>query len=700
MVRADKSLPRLSFELATASFVVLVQELALIRWLPAQVRVLAYFPNLVLLSAFLGLGLGSLRAGHGSLLWAWPASLLLLALSAAGASRVAFTAQSASEHLFLLYYDLPQGAPVFEGIGLPIVVSFVLGALSFVPLGQAVAERLNAFRARSSPLWGYSWDILGSLIGVIAFSVACFAGAFPIAWFAMFLGPGLLFLSGSPARKAAWVVLSGAVLLTVVLSERARMYSPYYAIDLREAPESGELAILTNGSLHQYAFAVARGDRHRSPTRQLTREGYHLPYSRLGRPPRRALVVGAGTGNDVAVLLDQGAERVDAVEIDPVILDLGRRHPNHPYASPRVRAINTDARSFLNRTQETYDLIVFGTLDSMTRLSALSNVRLDNFVYTTDCLLAARRRLTEDGGLILYYMSATPYIDLRLSGMVTAAFDEAPLVVTEHYGLFNRVLMAGPAFAHLDGAERRAAAPEILGGVRERLELPSDDWPFLYLAERGISPFYLRLLAVFAVLSLLAVALSSPEMRRSLSRGRGVDGEMFLFGVGFLLLETRSVTQMNLAWGATWLTSAVVFGSILAMVLLATVTAQLRPIRYEVGMAGLIVSLLAAYVAPAKVLLGTSGPGKLTLSVVFVGVPIFFAGTCFAAAFREREHAAAAFGWNLLGAVAGGLLEFSSMAVGLKALLLVAMAAYLAALLIRLRHSLATVGAVGASAAR
>jgi hypothetical protein len=40
---------------------------------------------------------------------------------------------------------------------------------------------------------------------------------------------------------------------------------------------------------------------------------------------------------------------------------------------------------------------------------------------------------------------------------------------------------------------------------------------------------------------------------------------------------------------------------------------------------------------------------------------------------------ASAFGWNLLGAMAGGLLETTSMAFGLKALALVALLAYLLA---------------------
>jgi hypothetical protein len=114
-------------------------------------------------------------------------------------------------------------------------------------------------------------------------------------------------------------------------------------------------------------------------------------------------------------------------------------------------------------------------------------------------------------------------------------------------------------------------------------------------------------------------------------------------------------------------------------------------------MAGLIVSLLVVYALPTQMLLVSSLVVRLALSVAFVGAPIFFAAACFALLFRERSPAGTAFGWNLLGAVAGGLLEFTSMAVGLKALLLVALAAYLGATLAHLRRAprLTSGGAAG-----
>ena len=90
---------------------------------------------------------------------------------------------------------------------------------------------------------------------------------------------------------------------------------------------------------------------------------------------KTALLVGAGSGNDAAGALRHGV-RVTAVEIDPVIIALGRRyHPERPYESRAVSVIVDDARSFFARTQESYDVISFGLLDSHTT-TTMTNTRL------------------------------------------------------------------------------------------------------------------------------------------------------------------------------------------------------------------------------------------------------------------------------------------------------------------------------------
>ena len=132
---------RSSLLLLLCSFTVLFQELALIRWLPGTVRVLAYFPNLILIAAFLGLGIGCLRSGKRSLLWLWPVSLAVLLGTAALLSRIAFTQNSESEHLWLLYGDLGRDALVVHDVRSPILGLFLLATLTFVAPGQIEPSR-------------------------------------------------------------------------------------------------------------------------------------------------------------------------------------------------------------------------------------------------------------------------------------------------------------------------------------------------------------------------------------------------------------------------------------------------------------------------------------------------------------------------------------------------------------------------------
>ncbi|GAC1602631.1 MAG: hypothetical protein NVS4B10_14870 [Myxococcales bacterium] len=493
-----------------------------------------------------------------------------------------------------------KDAPVFPDVRSPIVACFLLCAATFVPLGQLVATRLDAFRAQGRPLTGDGWDLLGSMLGVVGFAVACFLRTFPACWFAAVALLGAIFFAAKARTLLAYAAAMAATLVMVFASEKAQLYSPYYALAVQRM-SAIDTSVRVNGSIHQKILDV--GPSTPAPgTLGSLREGYHLPYRELGRKPGRVLVLGAGTGNDVAVALAEGAEQVDAVEIDPVILDLGRKlHPNHPYDSPRVRAFNTDARSFLNGTPGKYDLIVFGTLDSMTRLSALSSVRLDNFVYTLESLRAARAALAPGGGVVLYFLTATEHLHLRLLEMIADAFAAPPRVRRDYHYVFNATYMAGPAFAlpPQEAARVQAAA---------------------------------------------AVLLASRELRGSLRGLRGVDPEMFLLGAGFLLLETASVTEMTLVWGVTWLTNAVVFGSILLMALLGTLLQRRRPLPWQASALAIAATLLISYAVPTAALAIPSLAARLALSLALVGAPIFFAATLFASAFADRAEADLAFG--------------------------------------------------------
>lgn len=688
---AKSALRLVGIQIAVISFAVLFQELLLIRWMGQQVRALAYFPNLILIASFLGLGVGCIAPSHRAIRHLWGPSLLALVGAALLLSRTVITQESASEHLWLLYYDLPPTAPVIHGLRLPLLAVFVLTALSFVPLGRALAERLQVFRQAGHTLAGYLWDIGGSAVGAAAFAAISFLGTRPPVWF-LVLAAGGLVVHWRQSRKLAAAGAVAALLLTA-FHDRADVYSPYYALTADQRPDSPAVAVLANGSLHQYAMPMGRGATTGTSFTTLARDGYHVPYRMLTQTPKRVLVIGAGTGNDVAVALDEGAERVDAVEIDPQILALGARvHPDRPYASPRVRRIVGDARSYLQSTDATYDLIVFGTLDSMTRLSALSSIRLDNFVYTVESLQAARQRLAPGGGLALYFMVGQPYLLERLGAMVSEAFDEAPIAVVEQRNVFNTILMAGPAFAHHDGARRQAMARTIRDEASQRIEPSRDDWPFFYLEQRGISGFYLSLMFGIALIAAAALLGVSRAFRASARSWTTIDWEMLLFGMAFLLLETRAVTALNVLWGATWFTNAVVLESIFVVIFFGTLLSARVPLPFSACVVALLASLAVLYAMPLGAWLGPGLGLKAIASLLVAGLPIFFASMCFAQRFAAREDAAAAFGWNLLGAVLGGLAEFLSMVIGLRHLVGVAALLYLAAAWLVVRRRATVVG--------
>jgi hypothetical protein len=194
-----------------------------------------------------------------------------------------------------------------------------------------------------------------------------------------------------------------------------------------------------------------------------------------------------------------------------------------------------------------------------------------------------------------------------------------------------------------------------------------------------MSGFYLGLMAGIALIAAAGLLGVSPRFRASVRRLRTIDGEMLLFGMAFLLLETRAITALSLLWGATWFTNAVGLTSIFVVIFGATLLSARRRLPLAACLLGLPVSLAVVYAFPLGAALGTGLGLKGLASLLAAGLPIFFASMLFARRFAERQDAAAAFGWNLLGAVLGGLAEFSSMVIGLSHLVGVAALLYLAA---------------------
>ena len=129
----------------------------------------------------------------------------------------------------------------------------------------------------------------------------------------------------------------------------------------------------------------------------------------------QVLIIGAGSGNDVSRALAWGADRVDAVEIDPVIHGLGNAdHPDHPYDDPRVFVHLNDGRNFLRSTNKQYDLIIYALVDSLVLHSSYSNIRLESYLFTKQAFDDVKKRLKPGGVFVMYNYFRQGWIVSRL----------------------------------------------------------------------------------------------------------------------------------------------------------------------------------------------------------------------------------------------------------------------------------------------
>jgi spermidine synthase len=486
-------------------------------------------------------------------------------------------------------------------------------------------------------------------------------------------------------------------------------WSPYYRIDFDRLHRS----ITVNLIAHQDMVA-RRND-------ALPSHAYQLPHllnrDSGGAPYENVLIIGAGSGNDVSRALAWGAKHVDAVEIDPVILRLGKRyHLDAPYSDPRVTAVVNDGRNFLRSTDKKYDLIVYALVDSLVLHSSYSNIRLESFLFTKQAFQDVRRCLNPGGQFVVYNYFRQGWIVGRIFASLKEVFGGEPLVLTlparpliesESSGGFT-IFVAGDnqklrsAFQQKEEYwlyDHKAASPETPNGFEVRpaaaeqnqwkrfipaevhppagARIATDDWPFLYLREPLIPDLTRRGMAVMGGLAFLLIFLFLPRQPQQPGVTR-FSLRMFFLGAGFMLIETKAVVHMALLFGSTWMVNSIVFFAVLVMILLSNLyVLRFHPSRLQPYYAGLLVALAANIFVPLDFFLGLSQLVQVVSSCLVVFAPIFFAGVVFAISFRDSHTPDRDFGANTAGAMAGGLAENVSMLLGFRYLLLVAVLFYL-----------------------
>ena len=206
------------------------------------------------------------------------------------------------------------------------------------------------------------------------------------------------------------------------------------------------------------------------------------------------------------------------------------------------------------------------------------------------------------------------------------------------------------------------------------IEPATDDWPFLYLKDRHIPRHYIIVVA-------LILAASALLVRRTLGGQSGRwSWQFFLLGAGFMLLETRAITQFALLRGSTWIVASLAIVSVLVMALLATLVVSRIEITRPWLVGGWLLGLLALnYAVPVG---RVTFDSRVTESFFYAALqfsPIFCAGLLFGSAIKRSASLARDYGTNLLGAMLGGCAEYLSLLTGFRGLLVIAGICYLGA---------------------
>ena len=683
----------------TSAALSLFLELSIIRWQATVFELFAFYKNFSLLACFAGLGLGYALGSRKLIplflavpLFFWQFVLMLgLRYGLAANDRVSLKMLPFSEQLNM---GLPVVKTLFSGFQtyLLLAIVFLLTALAFIPIGQLCGCLLE----KREKLSAYGLNLAGSVVGVLFIFVLSAFWTPPVVWFLPAFALLLVFhvWSPRPLLFGVFAILCALIVLAWPADPAwQRIYSPYQLLEVGHDAQ-GLMTISAAGHYYQRVHDLARSNRNvdSDPRLNSIRNYYELPYWLFGHAPGYVAVVGAGTGNDVAAGLRNGARKIDAIEIDPAILMEGRHgHPERPYSDPRIHAVVSDARTFLRSSREHYDMVVYGLLDSHTLLSHASSVRLDSFVYTVEGLREARQRLNPDGILSLSFSVMNPQLGRKIYLMLESAFDgRAPVCVRASYDgavIFleasnnnGKQLLLPPALLQKSGFED--VSSKFAGAMGSADVLPegsidvsTDDWPFFYMPRRVYPVSYLVMAGLVLALSLYIFS------RFPNGRPQFGTAPFFFMGAGFMLIETKAITELGLVFGNSWQVIGIVIIAILVMAFLANFAVQ----RYGIGHSSITYLLLLLSLAIGWWIAHSGGLpsgwlGRIGLAVVLTS-PMFFSGILFSTLLRSRGAISGMMAMNLLGAMCGGLLEYNSMYFGFRFLYILAAGLYAVAFL-------------------
>jgi len=380
--------------------------------------------------------------GFGSLVSGWTAVAALVVFPAAFVAGVQFPIlisllgrgrEKVGTHVGLAYAWNTAGAivgslaggfgllPLLSATGTWVFVTLLLAAL-------AVAALVLSRGRREEPR-GRWWIPAGAA----AASVALVTTTGPTAaWRHSPIGAGRVHLSK----------VSGNRLEEWLRDQRRRTFWQADGVESSVAmtTTSGGLAFVVNGKID----GNTRTD---APTQVMG----GLIGAALHREPRRALVIGLGTGSTAGWLAAvPSIERVDVVELEPAILRVAEASApvnRNVLASPKVRITIGDAREYLLTSRDSYD-VIFSEPSNPYRAGISS-------LFTEEFYRAARARLAP-GGIFLQWLQSYEVDSETVRAVYETLGSAFPAIESWFAGYHDLILAASAAPVAYDADLLRA----------------------------------------------------------------------------------------------------------------------------------------------------------------------------------------------------------------------------------------------------
>jgi hypothetical protein len=408
-------------EIFVISFAGLLLEISYTRLV--SFKLFYYYTYLVIGFALLGVGSGGVlvsiaprlgRAAPGRMLGA--ATLAAAVAVALGYAVVAWQPTDTGR----LWED-----PLREGAKLLVVCLALFG--TFLPIGILISTLLAWNPSRIARL--YALDLLGA-------GAACAAA---VGLLRLLSPPGCIALAGlllaalaarlawrgPAALRAASLAASALFAAGVVVPSRIpepladaskgiqpdtqRLFSawdPVFRVDVVEGFAGTRVVHhdgLRGSGMHRFDGAFETLGR-------FERDPRSFAFRVAERPAARVLIVGSAGGHEILASLFFRAEQVTAVELNATTVSLLTErfadYTGRIAFDPRVRLVNAEARSFLARDEQRYDLIYFVAPDSYSTQNAATAsafVLSESYLYTSEMVEESLGRLAEGGILAMQF---------------------------------------------------------------------------------------------------------------------------------------------------------------------------------------------------------------------------------------------------------------------------------------------------------